>query len=126
MTFIHFLLLILVSAGISGFNIYYLRSGIKSPSLFYFCSIYLLFIVTLPFASDLYSYFFNEILDLPDARISILALFSFRLDNFCCICNLKLLFLLIPGLVFQKLMFREGWRNTPPLKNLKWLPRLEI
>ena len=80
MTFIHYLLLILVSAGISGFNIYYLRSGIKSPSLFYFCSIYLLFIVTLPFASDLYSYFFNEILDLPDARISILALFSFSMS----------------------------------------------
>ena len=80
MTFIHYLLLVLVSAGLSAVNLYYLRSGIKSPSLFYFCSIYLFFIVTLPFAADFYSYIFNEILDLPDARISILALFSFSLS----------------------------------------------
>ena len=80
MTFTHYLLLVLISAGLSAVNLYYLRSGIKSPSLFYFCSIYLLFIITLPFASDFYSYVFNEILDLPDARISILALFSFSMS----------------------------------------------
>jgi len=80
MTIIHYLLLIFVSVILSSITLYYLKSRKISISLFYFCSIYLLFIVSLPFAAGFYSYIFNEILDLPDARISIVASVTFSIS----------------------------------------------
>ena len=81
MTTIHYLLLIFLSAILSGITLYYLKAGKISISLFYFCSIYLAFILTLPFAAEFYSYIFNEILELPDARISILVAVTFSMST---------------------------------------------
>ena len=80
MTLLHYILLIAVSALLSSIAFHYLRFGRISIALFYFCSIYLVFIISLPFAVDFYSYVFNNILNLPDARISILASLTFGMS----------------------------------------------
>ena len=81
MTNIHYFLLICVSTLLSSIIFYYLRNGGNSKSLFYFCIISISFFVSLPLFSKFYSYLFNEVLKLPDARISILTIICFGLSS---------------------------------------------
>ena len=80
MTSLHYFLLFGLSGILSIVALYYLRFGRSSISLFYFCTVYIIFIVSIPFASKLYSFIFNDILSLPDARISILTTLSFGMS----------------------------------------------
>ena len=80
MTLIHYFLLFGLSAILSVVAFHYLRFGRISIALFYFCIVYIVFIISIPFAANLYSFVFNKILNLPDARISILALLSFGMS----------------------------------------------
>ena len=80
MTSLHYFLLFGLSGILSTIAFHYLRVGRISISIFYFCSFYIAFVISIPFASKLYSFIFNNILNLPDARISILATLSFGMS----------------------------------------------
>ena len=80
MTLIHYFLLFGMSGILSFIAFHYLRFGRISIALFYVCIFYIVFIISIPFAANLYSFVFNDILNLPDARISILALLSFGMS----------------------------------------------
>ncbi len=80
MTLIHYFLLFGISGILSFIAFHYLRLGRISIALFYFCIFYIIFIISNPFAAKVYSFIFNNILNLPDARISILALLSFGMS----------------------------------------------
>ena len=80
MTLIHYLLLFALSGILSFIAFYYLRFGKISIVLFYVCIAYLTFIISIPFGANVYSFVFNNILNLPDARISILAIFAFGIS----------------------------------------------
>ena len=81
MTNLQNLLLICISTLISSSIFYYLRNGGNSKTLFYVCIICISFFLSLPLFSQFYSFFFNKVLNLPDARISILTIMCFGLSS---------------------------------------------
>ena len=80
MTTIHYLILFGLSGLLSFIAFHYLRFGRISIALFYCCCLYIGFLISIPFAAKFYSYIFNNILNLPDARISIIAILSFSMS----------------------------------------------